>query len=105
MELRQIEYFAAVSKYKNYTKAANRLHVSQPTISLAIQKLEGELGLRLLERDNKSITLTEEGVIFLERSEKILREMEQLGKIMEDLKPPAKEHLKIAFPSTVGSWL
>lgn len=105
MELRQIEYFSAIRKYKNYTKAAQKLHVSQPTLSVAIQKLEEELGVKLLERNNKGIELTREGEIFLEKGEKILNDIENLEKIMEDLKPTAKKHLKVAFPSTVGSWL
>lgn len=105
MELRQIEYFSAVNRYKNYTKAAQELHVSQPTISVAIQKLEDELGIKLMERDNKGIRITGAGEIFLAKGEKVLDEIRDLEEIMEDLKPSGKKHLKAAFPSTVGSWL
>ena len=69
MELRQIEYFSAVNRYKNYTKAAQELHVSQPTISVAIQKLEDELGIKLMERDNKS-ALPGQGKYFLQKVKK-----------------------------------
>lgn len=105
MELRQIEYFVAITKYKNYTKAANELYVSQPTISVAIQKLENEIGVRLLERDNKGITITEEGEVFLKYAEKILQDIQHLVAVMTDLQPSTKKLLKVAFPSTVGSWL
>lgn len=105
MELRQLEYFSAINRYKNYTKAAQELHVSQPTLSVAIQKLEDELGVRLLLRDNKGISITREGKIFLERGDKILNDVGLLEKLMEDMRPSAKKHLKAAFPSTVGSWL
>lgn len=105
MELRQMEYFVTVIKFRNYTKAANELHVSQPTISIAIQKLEEELGVRLLERDNKSLSLTEEGEIFLEKCKEILQKTEDLSHIMSDLRPSAKKKLSMAFPSTAGSWL
>lgn len=53
MELRQLEYFAAVARLKNYTRAADEMYVSQPTISVSIQKLEEELGTKLIIRDNK----------------------------------------------------
>ena len=86
MELRQIEYFSAVNRYKNYTKAAQELHVSQPTISVAIQKLEDELGIKLMERDNKGIRITGAGEIFLAKGEKVLDEIRDLEEIMEDLK-------------------
>lgn len=105
MELRQLEYFLAVTRCKNYTKAANLLHVSQPTISVAIQKLEEEMGVRLLERDNKNLSLTREGELFQAEGEKILAAAEGLGKLMNDLRPAVKKHLKVAFPSTIGSWL
>ena len=70
MELRQIEYFSAVNRYKNYTKAAQELHVSQPTISVAIQKLEDELGIKLMERDNKESALPGQGKYFLQKVKK-----------------------------------
>ena len=78
-----------MKKYKNYTKAANELHVSQPTISVAIQKLEDELGIRLMERDNKGISITQEGETFLGYGEKILKDIQTLGEVMEELRPSA----------------
>ena len=52
MDLRELRYFAMVCSERNFTKAANRLHISQPSLSVALQKLENELGLNLLVRDN-----------------------------------------------------
>ena len=72
MELRQLEYFAAVARLKNYTRAADEMYVSQPTISVSIQKLEEELGTKLIIRDNKKVILTHEGEIFLAHTEKLL---------------------------------
>ena len=88
---------------QNYTKAAQELHVSQPTISVAIQKLEDELGIKLMERDNKGIRITGAGKYFLQKVKKVLDEIRDLEEIMEDLRPSGKKHLKAAFPSTVGS--
>ena len=53
MELRQLEYFQMVSRLKNITRAAHRLRVSQPNITVAIKKLESELGVQLLDRSQK----------------------------------------------------
>lgn len=105
MELRQIEYFLAVLKHRSYTRAASSLFVSQPTLSVAIQKLENELGLKLLDRDNKGITLTREGEIFQKQAEKLLNEADALMALMRDLNPTLKKSVNIAFPSTIGSWL
>lgn len=105
MEFRQIEYFQVVSQLKNYTKAAEQLHVSQPSISVSIQKLEEELGIKLLERDNKKVVLTREGAIFLRESELVLKQAEHLKQVMADLRQDGRKLLKLAFPSTAGAWL
>ena len=70
MELRQIEYFLVVSRLKNFTRAAEELFVTQPTITIAIKNLEKEFGLPLFFRERGSLTLTEDGRVFLEYAEK-----------------------------------
>ena len=69
MELRQLEYFQMASRLKNITRAAERLNVSQPNITVAIKKLESELGIKLFDRSQKQLSLTPEGHIFLNRIE------------------------------------
>lgn len=85
MEFRQIEYFQVVSQLKNYTKAAEQLHVSQLSISVSIQKLEEELGIKLPERDNKKV-ITREGAIFLRESGLVLKRAEHLKHVMAALR-------------------
>lgn len=72
MELRTLRYFLAVANEKNITKAADILHVTQPTLSRQISDLERELGTVLLIRGKRSLTLTEDGVLFRQRAEDIV---------------------------------
>ncbi len=72
MELRVLNYFLAVAREENFTKAAAVLHVTQPTLSRQIADLERELGVRLFVRSNHSIVLTEDGMILKRRAQEIL---------------------------------
>lgn len=72
MELRVLRYFLEVAREENVTHAAERLHVSQPTLSRQIKELEEELGKKLFTRSNYSIRLTEEGKLLRKRAEEIL---------------------------------
>jgi DNA-binding transcriptional LysR family regulator len=72
MELRHLRYFVAVAETENVTRAAAKLHVSQPALSRQIRDLESELGFALLERDAKSVRLTEAGRVFLAEARAVL---------------------------------
>ncbi len=72
MELRTLRYFLAVANEKNITKAADILHVTQPTLSRQLSDLERELGTVLVIRGKQSLTLTEDGVLFRQRAEDIV---------------------------------
>ncbi|HIR04408.1 MAG TPA: LysR family transcriptional regulator [Candidatus Copromonas faecavium] len=72
MELRVLRYFLEAAREGNVTHAAQRLHVSQPTLSRQLKDLEDELGKKLFTRSNYSIKLTEEGMLFRKRAEDIL---------------------------------
>jgi DNA-binding transcriptional LysR family regulator len=71
MELRVINYFLAVVREGTITRAAQTLHLSQPTLSKQLQELEAELGTRLFERGSREIRLTDEGRYFYERAKEI----------------------------------
>lgn len=73
MEIRVLEYFVAVAQEKNITRAAEQLHITQPTLSRQLMALEEELGKPLLVRGKRSVTLTDEGEILLKHAEEILQ--------------------------------
>src|SRR5438552_233947 len=76
MELRHLRYFVAVAEAENVTRAALKLHVSQPALSRQIRDLEDELGFLLLQRDGKSVRLTEAGRAFLSEARAVLKRSE-----------------------------
>jgi LysR family hydrogen peroxide-inducible transcriptional activator len=76
MELRQLRYFCAVAETASFSRAAQQTHVSQPSLSQQIQKLERELGVRLFDRLGRTVRLTEPGRSFLPRARNILHEVD-----------------------------
>lgn len=72
MEFRQLEAFAAIAKYKSFSKAANALYLTQPTISAHLGSLERELQKKLVSRTTKTIQLTQDGEKFLKYVNRIL---------------------------------
>jgi len=76
MELRQLRYFVAIAEQGSFSRAAERLHISQPPLSTQIKALEDEIGARLLERSNRGVTLTAVGTAFFEDIRTILAQIE-----------------------------
>ncbi len=105
MELRQLEYFRMAAKLKNLTRAAGELHVSQPNITVAIQKLETSLGVRLFDRSQKQFLLTPEGEIFLHRIEPALEILHDSLREVDDCKNLDRGHIRIGIPPMIGAYL
>ena len=72
MELRVLNYFLVIAREENFTRAAEQLHITQPTLSRQIAGLEQELGVKLFVRSNHPILLTEDGMILRRRAQEIL---------------------------------
>lgn len=80
MEVRELKYFLAVAREENITRAAESLHIAQPSLSKQIMELERKLGKKLLIREKRKITLTEDGVLLRKRAEEILELVEKTKK-------------------------
>ena len=80
MEIRTLRYFLAVAREENMTKAAETLHVTQPTLSKALKSLEDELGKKLFTRHSFSIRLTEEGVLLRNRAADLVSMADRIEK-------------------------
>ena len=105
MDLRQLEYFRMAGHLGNVTRAAERLRVSQPNVTVALKKLEAELGILLFDRSNKQLVLTPEGEIFLERIEVALEGINDAVAELNDYRDLHKGTIKIGIPPMMGAHL
>ena len=85
MELRHLRYFIAVAEEENVTRAAERLHVSQPPLSRQIHDLEEELGVKLFDRTGKSLQLNAAGKVFLLEARAVLDRAEEARRTVQAL--------------------
>lgn len=101
MELRQLRYFVAVAEELNFSRAARRLHMSQPPLSLQIKAIEEELETVLLERTRRRVELTEPGRLFLERARSILSTVDGSGDAMRRAARGEAGEIRIGFTGSV----
>lgn len=80
MELRQIKYFVALSDELSFTRAAKKLHVSQPPLSFQIASLEAELGARLFDRTSRSVQLSQAGKAFLPHAQAVMARLDEAAR-------------------------
>lgn len=105
MELRHLRYFIKAAELLNFTKAAEALYVSQPTLSVQVQQLEQELGSPLFARVGRNVRLTEAGQVFLVRAHQAVRELEEGGKEIDALSGLIRGNICIASFPLYGSKL
>jgi LysR family hydrogen peroxide-inducible transcriptional activator len=106
MELHQLRYFCAVADAGSFSRAAEKCHVSQPSLSQQIQKLESELGGRLFDRLGRSVRLTDLGEAFLPRARSVLHELSSAkDELTERLQSEAGPIVIGAIPTIAPYWL
>ena len=103
--LQQLRILKAVATEKNFTKAAEVLYLSQPSLSKQIKTLEKNLDILLINRENNKISLTENGKIFLQYSERILALCEESCRALIDLKNGDRGNLTVGASQTIGTYL
>jgi DNA-binding transcriptional LysR family regulator len=103
--LQQLRILKAIAMEKNFTKAAERLYLSQPSLSKQIKRLEKNLDILLINRENNKISLTENGEVFLQYSERILALCEESCRALIDLKNGERGNLTVGASQTIGIYL
>lgn len=105
VEFRQLQHFYLVAKLGSITKVAKRLHMAQPAISISIQKLEEEIGVQLIDRNQKPLALTAEGQAFWQGASDVLERLQDMIMEMDDYKYSHKGTIRIGIPPMLGAFL
>ena len=105
MTLTELRYIVALARERHFGRAAEKCFVSQPTLSVAVKKLEDELQVALFERIPNEVRLTETGARVVAQAEKVLAETVQLKEIAQSCRDPLASALRIGVIYTIGPWL
>lgn len=105
MQLRHIRYLLAVAEHGNFTRAAEALHVSQPTLSQQIIQLEDILGVALLDRSGRTVKVTDAGSVYIEHARKALRELASGRRAILDVQNLERGELRLATTPTFTAYL
>jgi DNA-binding transcriptional LysR family regulator len=100
VELRHLRYFVAAAETENVSRAALKLHVSQPALSRQIRDLEDEIGFALFERTAKSVSLTNAGRIFLDDARALLKQAQEAVKKAHDVAHAGETELRVGYSPT-----
>ncbi len=105
MNLRDLQYLVALAETRHFGRAAARCHVSQPTLSAQLRKLEEFLGVTLIERRPRRVGLTPAGEAVVERARRMLRDADDIRALARARQDPLGGQLKIGFIPTLGPYL
>ncbi|WP_028387709.1 LysR substrate-binding domain-containing protein [Legionella fairfieldensis] len=105
MNLRDLHYFVVLADVKHFGEAARRCHVSQPTLSMQIKKLEDELGIVLFERTNKQVMLTDNGNALVPRARQILTQISEMKEMAKAASDPYVGELRLGVIPTLAPYL
>ena len=105
MTLTELKYIVAVAREKHFGKGADACHVSQPTLSVAVKKLEEELQVKLFERNANEIAVTPLGMEIIRQAQSVLEQAEQIKDIAKRGKDPLAGPLRLGVIHTIGPYL
>jgi LysR family hydrogen peroxide-inducible transcriptional activator len=105
LKLKDLRYLVAVADERHFGRAARKSHVSQPTLSAQLRKLEDYLGVRLIERQPRRIALTDAGEKVVARARRILQDSDEIVSMARHASDPLTGTLKVAFIPTIGPYL
>lgn len=105
MNIKDLKYLLAIENHRHFGKAADSCFVSQPALSIQIKKLEDTLGVQLIERTNKSVLLTDIGLLIAERAKQLIQKEEEIYALAKAAKDPYKGELKIGIIPTLAPYL
>jgi DNA-binding transcriptional LysR family regulator len=97
MELRRLKYYVAVAEELHFRRAAERLYVTQPVVSEQIRKLEAELGVQLLSRNQQRVMLTEPGAMFLDDARRLLQHADRAEQTVRRARDGAKRRVRLGY--------
>jgi LysR family hydrogen peroxide-inducible transcriptional activator len=104
MEIHQLRYFLAVAHARNFSRAAERCHVAQPSLSQQIMKLEDELGEKLFERNRRDVALTPSGELFRQHAERVIDELEAAREKIRDVRGLVRGKVELGVLPTVAPY-
>ncbi|MGE7622806.1 LysR family transcriptional regulator [Viridibacillus sp. NPDC096237] len=105
MDLKRLNYFITIVNNKSYSKAAEKLHISQPSLSNAVKKLEHEVGAPLLERSTRKFALTDAGELLYTRATIMLSQMDIMNKEMKEVIVGGKGEVVLGIIDSLKTWL
>lgn len=105
MLLRHLRYLLAVAEHRNFTRAAEALHVSQPTLSQQVRQLEEQLRVQLLDRSGRSVRPTDAGELYLLHARRALRELEAAQRAIHEVRDLSRGRLRLGMTPTFTCYL
>lgn len=105
MNIQQLEYIIAVDRYRHFAKAAEKSFITQPTLSMMIQKLENELDVKIFDRAKQPVIPTKEGVEIILRAQQIIAEVSRLKDFTNELKGEIAGEIRLGIIPTLAPYL